>query len=74
MNIPVITTYEDGVWTVMPNLPNVTLFGLGKSRRAAEADLKKALAVYFGHLDDCDRPIPKPLPVYSGSLRMRRHA
>jgi predicted RNase H-like HicB family nuclease len=64
-----IATREDGVWGVTcPSLPGV--FGVGKSRKAAERDFAGATRTLVEYLDEIGEALPTPWPVYLGSVRV----
>lgn len=64
-----IATREDGLWGVTcPSLPGV--FGVGKSRKAAERDFAGAARTLVEYLDEIGEERPTPRPVHLGSVRV----
>jgi predicted RNase H-like HicB family nuclease len=62
-----VATQEKGVWGITcPSLPGV--FGVGKTRQAAENDFTKALNTLAAYLDEVGEALPKPRPVFLGTL------
>jgi predicted RNase H-like HicB family nuclease len=58
---------DEGMWTVhTPSVPG--LYGVGKTRRAAERDFRQALSLLLAYLDEIGEAPPKPTPVYTGKL------
>lgn len=69
MTYTFVAVQEDGVWGVTcPSLPGV--FGVGKTRKAAERDFAGALETLAEYLDEIGEKLPPPQRVALGSLRI----
>ena len=64
-----VAVREDRLWGVTcPSLPGV--FGVGKSRKAAERDFAGAARTLVEYLDEIGEDLPKSKPVHLGSVRV----
>ena len=69
MTYTFVAVQEDGVWGITcPSLPGV--FGVGKTRKAAEKDFAGALETLAEYLDEIDEELPPPQRVALGTLRI----
>jgi predicted RNase H-like HicB family nuclease len=69
MTYTFVAVREDRLWGVTcPSLPGV--FGVGKTRKAAERDFAGAARTLVEYLDDIGEALPTPRPVHLGSVRV----
>jgi len=69
MTYTYVAVQEEGVWGVTcPSLPGV--FGVGKTRKAAEKDFAGALETLVEYLDEIGEKLPAPQRVTLGSMRI----
>lgn len=61
---------DEGVWSVhSPSVPGV--YGLGATRRAAEADFAESLAEMLAYLEDIGEQPPRPKRLVAGAVEIR---
>jgi predicted RNase H-like HicB family nuclease len=67
VEFPILAWREDGVWSVIsPSVPGV--FGLGKTRKAAEKDFTDALATLLAYLREIGEKPPRASAIYTGTV------
>lgn len=69
MTYTVVSWKEGRIWSAMsPSVPGV--FGLGRTRRAAERDFAKALETLVDYLGEIGERLPRPRAVHISNIRV----
>ena len=69
MTYTIVSWKEGAAWSSMcPSIPGV--FGLGRTRKAAEKDFAAALRTLLDYLDEIGEEPPPPQPVQTTRMRV----